>query len=166
MSEKVINAVSVLNEFCQRGKISSYSFQEVGMTGPCHQPIFEMEVIATRKQRIFKATAKAGNKKAAKGLAAIAVLKKMGFELDVLEIEIMPAPKKRPNEETAVSYLNRMAQQGGFAMPVYIDGGNQGQAHNPLFEMAVEFRGKKAIGFGPSKKEAKEVAAMVLKDQL
>lgn len=131
------------------------------MSGESHMPTFKFEATAIRRGQTFKATAEAGNKKEAKALAAAALLKKLGIEVDV---DTSTSSKEYSNEETAVSYLNRMAQQYRLRMPDYIDGGRKGEDHCPTFKMVVKFRGKEAVGFGSSKKEAKEAAARKLID--
>lgn len=157
------NAVSMLNEMQQIGRISNISFQETGMTGSSHEPIFTIVAKVTRKGQAFTGTGQASNKKAAKQLAAAAVLKKLGYDVDV---EPETSTSEYNTEETAVSFLNRYAQQTGSRMPVYTDGGRWGEDHCPTFMVKVQFRGKSAEGTGASKKAAKEDAARKLKDMI
>jgi len=157
------NAISMLNEMQQTGHISSISFKEAGMTGTSHEPEFTIVAIVTRRGQSFKGEGKAPNKKAAKQLAAAAVLKKLGYDVDV---DTETSISEYSSEETAVSYLNRCAQQTGCQMPVYTDGGRKGPDHAPTFVVKVVFRGKTASGSGSSKKAAKEEAAKKLMGML
>lgn len=157
------NAVSMLNEMQQIGRISSVSFQETGMTGSSHEPEFTIVATVVRRGQNFTASGKASNKKAAKQLAAAAVLQKLGIDVDV---EDQVTTSEYSSEETAVSYLNRYAQQTGCQMPVYTDGGRRGPDHAPTFVVNVAFRGKTASGSGSSKKAAKEEAAKRLMEML
>lgn len=157
------NAVSMLNEMQQTGRISSISFKEAGMSGTSHEPEFTIVATATRRGQTFMGEGKASNKKAAKQLAAADVLQKLGYEVDV---EDQVSTSVYTAEETAVSYLNRYAQQNGCRMPVYTDGDRKGPDHCPTFVVNVTFRGKTASGSGASKKEAKEKAAKKLMGML
>lgn len=153
----------MLNEMQQTGRISSISFKEAGMTGTSHEPEFTIVAIVTRRGQSFKGEGKAPNKKAAKQLAAAAVLKKLGYDVDV---EDQVSTSVYTAEETAVSYLNRYAQQTGCRMPVYTDGKRRGPDHAPTFVVNVAFKGKTTSGSGSSKKAAKEEAAKKLMGML
>lgn len=166
VTEKIMtmnqNAISMLNEMQQAGKIASFKFDEKGMTGSSHEPIFTIMVTVVRRGQTFKAEAEASNKKAAKQIAAAAVLQKLGIDVDV---EDQVSTSEYSSEKTAVSMLNEYAQQYG-GQPVYTDDSRRGPDHAPTFTMKVAYRGKTASGSGSSKKAAKEQAAKKLMGML
>ena len=137
----------------QARSISGFSFNDLGTTGECHQPVFKVEAVVTRRGQTFKGAASAGNKKLAKTLAAAEVLKKLGINVDVEDTS-----SEYSAEETAVSYLNRYAQQTGCRMPQYSET-RKGPDHAPTFKVTVQFKGYTAVGSAGSKKAAKEEAA-------
>ena len=157
------NAISMLNELLQAGKIANYVFSEDGMSGTQHQPIFVIKAIVRSKGKIFTGTGKASKKNAAKAVAATAVLKKLGFNVEEIS---MPVSKSYTTEDTARSRLNRIHQQEGYPAPVYSDGPTSGPDHEPTFMVNVYFAGQEASGKGKTRKAAQEAAASALLELL
>jgi len=156
-----MNALTKLNHLCQIGVISTYSFREVGICGEKHKLIFKIVLTIFSKGQKFQTMGRAGSKKKAKSIAATQALDKIGYK-----VEETPHSKEYSSQETAVSYLDKMAQRGGFASPCYSEGPKQGPDHCPIFTINIRFREYEAQGTGYSKKAAKENAAQKLKGML
>lgn len=169
---KYSNPVSMLQEYMQKNNLDLPIYQLHGQQGPAHHLVFTIACTVNGRT----AFAQSSKKTEAKKMAAHNMLDQLFASTTTSQPLSSPMGPKLAQStvpeytldtrsfsggvyDNPMALLHEYTQKRRLPLPVYVEKGKQGPAHNPVFTIACIVNGHEVLAESSNKKEAKKIAA-------